>query len=484
MSAELVSELKKIEAFSGLSDDDLAWLAGKATVYSFKAGEIIMREGEPADRMTIILEGELQGRRESLGADAPVYTGRAGQVTGMLPFSRMTHYTITGRALGPTRIATIPTSVFPDMLHRIPALGARLVGILADRVREVTKLDLQRDKLAALGKLSAGLAHELNNPAAAGKRSAAALREAFEKLRSADAELDRNQPSLEQRDQIRALEAGAQKRQAQAKPKDALQQSDAEEFVGAWLDRNGVANAWEFASILAESDFDVQALEDLRGELPAGALAAVVKRLAAILDISRLLQEIQNSTGRISELVRAIKEYSFMDQAPTQQVDVAKGIESTLTILIYKLKHGVTVVREFDPNLPKIFSYGSELNQVWTNLIDNAIDSMKGKGELRIRTCREGDDILVEIIDNGPGVPPEIQSRIFDPFFTTKGVGDGSGLGLDTVYRIVRQHHGNISFASKPGNTCFRVRLPVKQPGPAEVVETDTDRATGDASGG
>ncbi len=467
MSAELVEELRKIEAFADLPEDDLGWLAGKATVYNFKTGELIMREGEPADRMTIILEGELQGRKESLGSDGPVYTGRAGQVTGMLPFSRMTNYTITGRAVMPTRIAAIPTSVFPEMLHRIPALGPRLVGILADRVREVTKLDLQRDKLAALGKLSAGLAHELNNPAAAGRRSAVALREAFERLRAAEADLDHDQPSPAQRELIRAMEADALKRQLQAKPKDALAQSDAEEFVGSWLDKNGVSNGFEFASILAESDFDVQALENLQGQIPPGSLAAVVKRLSATLDISRLVQEIQNSTGRISELVKAIKEYSFMDQAPTQEVDVAKGIESTLTILTYKLKHGVSVIREYDPNLPRIFSYGSQLNQVWTNLIDNAIDSMKGKGELRIRTCREGEhDVMVEIVDNGPGVPPEIQSRIFDPFFTTKDVGDGSGLGLDTVYRIVRQHHGNISFTSKPGNTCFRVRLPIEQPLP------------------
>ncbi len=466
MSEELVSELRKIEAFADLSDEALAWLAEHANVVSFQPGELIMREGEPADRMTIILEGELQGRRESLGPDAPVYTGRKGQVTGMLPFSRMTHYTITGRAIGHTRIAAIPSSSFPEMLQKIPTLGPRLVGVLTDRVREVTKLDLQRDKLAALGKLSAGLAHELNNPAAAGSRSAASLREAFERCRTADAELDRSELSREQKEQVRAMEAAAHDRQNQAKPKDALQQSDAEEFIGTWLDRSGVHKAWELAPILAEAEFDVQELEGLRSELPAEALTAVVRRLTATLEIYRLLQEIQNSTGRISELVRAIKEYSFMDQAPRQQVDVVKGIENTLKILTFKLKHGITIIRDFDPHLPKIFSYGSELNQVWTNLIDNAIDAMKGKGEVRIRTCREGKDILVEVGDTGPGIPAEIQSRIFDPFFTTKGVGDGSGLGLDTVYRIVRQHHGNISFSSQPGNTCFRVRLPIEEARP------------------
>lgn len=464
MNAELVSELRKIDAFSDLSDEAFAWLADHATLYSFQPGEVIMREGEVADRMTIILQGELQGRRESLGPDAPVYTGRAGQVTGMLPFSRMTHYTITGRAIGPTRIATIPTTSFPEMLQKIPTLGPRLVGVLTDRVREVTKLDLQRDKLAALGKLSAGLAHELNNPAAAGSRAAASLRDAFERLRTAYARLDDSGLSVEQKDRFRTVEAAALSRQSSAKPKDALQQSDAEEFIATWLDRSGVQNAWELSPILAEAEFDVEQLESLKSELPPSALTAVAERLATTLDIYRLLQEIQNSTGRISDLVKAIKEYSFMDQAPRQQVDVVKGIENTLKILTYKLKHGVTVVREFDPNLPRIFSYGSELNQVWTNLLDNAIDAMKGKGEVRIRTCREGKDILVEITDSGPGIPASIQPRIFDPFFTTKAVGDGSGLGLDTVYRIVRQHHGNISFTSQPGNTCFRVRLPIEEP--------------------
>ena len=467
MSADLISEFRKIEAFSDLSEETLTWLAEHATVHSYQPGEIIIREGEVADRMSIILEGELQGRKESLGPDAPVYTGRAGQVTGMLPFSRMTHYSITGRAIGSTRIAAIPSSSFPEMLQKFPLLGPRLVGILTDRVREVTKLDLQRDKLAALGKLSAGLAHELNNPAAAGSRSAASLRDAFEKFRAADAGLDHSELSREQHERVRSVEAEAQKRQAQAKPKDTLAQSDAEEFIGNWLSQGGVENAWELSPVLAEAEFDVQELESLRGELQPAAFSALVSRLTATLEIYRLLQEIQNSTGRISDLVRAIKEYSFMDQAPRQEVDVAKGIENTLKILTYKLKHGVTVIREFDPNLPKIFSYGSELNQVWTNLIDNAIDAMKGKGEIRIRTCPEGDNILVEIIDNGPGIPKEIQPRIFDPFFTTKGVGDGSGLGLDTVYRIVRQHHGNISLTSEPGHTCFRVRLPIEEVRPA-----------------
>ena len=463
MNAKLVEEFRGIPVFSSLSDEELAWLAEHSEERSMKPGQVVTHEGDPADVMMIVLEGEMQGRRESLGADAPVFTITAGAVTGMLPYSRMTTFSVTIRAMVPTRVANIHINHFPEMLQSIPSLGPKLVGVLADRVREVTKLDQQRDKLAALGKLSAGLAHELNNPAAAGKRAASALRETLADLRNAEAELDRISLTARQREQLRAAEDAGIERQAQPRSKDALQLSDMEDRIGNWLQQQQVEKAWELAPIFAEADVDVASLDAFAGSLPAEALAPAIRRVAARLDIARLALEIQNSTGRISELVQAIKEYSFMDRAPVQEVDVAKGLESTLTILSHKLKHGIKVVREYDPQLPKIFSYGSELNQVWTNLIDNAIDAMHGSGLLRIRTCREDDSIMVEIVDNGAGIPKEIQSRIFDPFFTTKAVGDGSGLGLDTVYRIVRQHHGNISFASSPGNTCFRVRLPIKQ---------------------
>ncbi|PYX86335.1 MAG: histidine kinase [Acidobacteria bacterium] len=422
--------------------------------------------------MAIFLEGEAESK--AMGRpDGPIYTAVAGQVTGMLPFSRMTHYPVTSRALIRTRIARVHVRNFPEMLQQIPALGPRLAGIMVDRVREYAQLNSQRDKLASLGKLSAGLAHELNNPASAGKRAAMELRRAFQGLEAAHEEFEKNDPSQEQRISLRTVEVNARNRHAEAKPKDAMEQSDREEAIGTWLDRAGVQKGWEVAPLLAEAEVTVQELQQLEKRLGSQLLGPGLRRMVGKLEVFRLAHELENSTSRISELVAAIKEYSYMDQAPNQEVDVSKGIESTLTILHHKLKQGVNVIRKYDPNLPKVFSYGSELNQVWTNLIDNAIDAMKGKGDLQILTCREQDDVLVEIVDNGTGIPAEIQPQIFDPFFTTKAVGDGTGLGLDTVYRIIRKHHGSINVSSHPGYTCFRVRLPIKNYRPEDQNRRD-----------
>jgi signal transduction histidine kinase len=462
MSTDLFKEFREIPILADLPEQGLRWLADHAEEIVVEPGGIVVHEGDPANEMVVYLEGETDGRRESLGPDSPVYTARAGQVTGMLPFSRMTHYTITSRAVTRSRIARIPKELFPEMLQRLPQLGPRLVGILSDRVREATKQDLAREKLASLGKLSAGLAHELNNPAAAASRAADMLRKIFDKREQASLELDQENLPPEARATLRMIEAKAREMQSQAKPKSALDLSDAQQQLQSWLEAHGVNDGWEVAPVLAEAGVQVEHLERIGQKFSPAVMGAAIRRFGATLEIARLLTDIEHSTCRISDLVKAIKEYSFMDETPRQEVDIAKGIESTLVMLNHKLKHGITVTRNFDPNLPRIPSYGSELNQVWTNLIDNAADAMNGKGELRIRTMVEGDDVLVEFVDNGPGIAPENQTRIFDPFFTTKPVGEGTGLGLDTVYRIVRRHRGNVTFASRPGYTCFRVRLPIK----------------------
>jgi signal transduction histidine kinase len=455
----LVSELQRIPVFRDLPVEGLQWLASNMTVEEFEPGQILAREGETAGHLTVILEGEFTGHAESRPNDGREYRAVAGQVTGMLPYSRLTAYPLTTRAVTPGRVAKFPAGRFSEMLERLPALGGRLVSVLADRVRETTRADEQREKMAALGKLSAGLAHELNNPSAAARRAAENLTEAVAALHQANLELDQMPLTPDQRAYIARLEWGPP-RDSAATPVDSLERSDREEQIAAWLEERHVDGPWELAANLVDSGCGLDTLAQLARRFDSTALASVVTRVAASFSISRLASEIESSTARISELVRSVKEYSYMDQAPEQEVDIHGGIENTLVMLRYRLKHGVAVERDYDRSLPKICAHGSELNQVWTNLIENAIDAMSGQGTLRIRTAREFDRVLVEIGDDGPGVPQEIRARIFEPFFTTKGVGEGSGLGLDIAYRIVQKHRGDIRVESQPGDTRFQVRLP------------------------
>ena len=458
----LIDDLRKIEVFSDLPQDDLAWLAQQFQELRLQPGEVFLHEGDPADKLVVILEGEIGLQRTDV-ADSPFYRGGAGQVTGLLPYSRLTQFRGTGRALVLTRLLTLHKDFFPEMLRRMPQLGARLVALMSDRIRETTRLESQREKMAALGKLSAGLAHELNNPAAAAQRATANLREALETVRDASIRLSRYTLSLEQRELILEFEHEAQQ-YAPPAAVDPLAQSDREESISTWLDERHVANAWKLAPTLADVGVEVPKLEKLAADIGDQVVADAVTRIASVLTIFKLIGEIETSTKRISDLVYAIKEYTYMDRAAMQWVDVHQGLESTLTILGHRLKGGIKVIREYDKDLSKVCAYGGELNQVWTNLMDNAIEAMQGKGELRVRTARELDRVLVEIGDSGPGVPPEIQSHIFEPFFTTKAVGDGTGLGLDTVCRIVRNHHGEIRLTSRPGDTRFQVYLPIDQP--------------------
>jgi signal transduction histidine kinase len=458
----LEAALRRIEIFADLHDDQLQWFASSGEQLRLAPGDILLREGDLADALFVILEGEVRGRRETAGADSPGFSGSAGEVTGLLPFSRMTRYSLTARATTPTWILRLHKDYFPEMLQRIPELLQQLVGVMADRIRAFSRAEQQRDKLSALGKLSAGLAHELNNPASAAGRAAESLREYMRELRQINKTLDEASLSCEERSSLASFEDNLVDQLASAAPRDALEQSDLEDELAGWLTRRSVPNAARLASGLVEAGVDAASLEKLGAKFRGDILSQILARVVYSVGAERLTREIEASTGRISELVRAIKEYTYMDQAPEQEVDVHRGIESTLTMLKFRLKHGVQVTREFAPDLPRIFAHGSELNQVWTNLIDNAIDAMGGKGELTIRTSRELDFILVEIIDNGPGISDAVQPHIFEPFFTTKGVGEGTGMGLDTVYRIVRAHRGEISVDSKPGRTNFQVRLRIK----------------------
>jgi signal transduction histidine kinase len=454
--------LRQIEIFSDLRDDQLQWFASNSEELRFSPGDVLIREGDPADALFVLIEGEIRGRKENGGADSPSFIGRAGQVLGMLPFSRMTQFPMTARATSSLWLLRLRKARFQEMLQRIPELLPRLIGVLVDRIREYSRAEQQRDKLSALGKLSAGLAHELNNPASAAGRAAEGLREYMRDLRRINKTLDNQSLSCDERSVLVAFEESLLDRLASSPARDPLEQSDLEEELASWLSRRNIPNGSRLASGLVDAGVDVAALEGLGAKFRGDVLSEILSRIVYSVGAEKLTREIETSTGRISELVRAIKEYTYMDQAPEQEVDIHHGIESTLTMLKFRLKHGVEVKREFDPNLPHVFAHGSELNQVWTNLIDNAIDAMGGKGELRIRTARELDFILVEIIDNGSGIPDHVKPHVFEPFFTTKGVGDGTGMGLDTVYRIVRGHRGDIAFDSRPGRTSFQVRLPIK----------------------
>jgi len=451
-------ELLRVPAFAGLPDDQLEWFISQAEELRFKAGDPLITAGDPATAMFVLLDGQIQARGE-FGGETIIVTVNAGQVTGKLPFSRMKTSTFGARSLTDTRILRFPETKFHDLVQKMPELTERLVGMMTDRVRETTRREQQRDRLAALGKLSAGLAHELNNPASAAKRAASQLRDILKKIRDAAHELGRRELTATQKAEIEKLEGSII--QHKDPPPDALTMADLEEQLDSLLRSHGQNDLWQLAAGLAHRNIQPDVLESLFAELDPGTARAALVRIAAVAEVYGLLDEIESSTTRISDLVLAIKEYTFMDQAPVQNVDIVKSLESTLTILNHKLKRGVTVQREYQRVPLLVNSFGSELNQVWTNLIDNAIDAMGGKGELRVRTYRDDSCVVVEIGDNGPGISPEVQTHIFEPFFTTKGVGEGTGLGLDTVQRIVKKHRGSIQVTSKPGETLFQVWLPL-----------------------
>jgi signal transduction histidine kinase len=459
----LIEALRKIPEFTDLKEDQLQWFASNSGDMHFAAGDVVVEAGAPADQLIVVLAGELQGTRPT---GAGVYIASAGAITGMLPFSRMTQFPSTIRATAPTRIAVIHKDRFEEMLRRVPDIQPRLVGLLTDRVREATRADQQREKLAALGKLSAGLAHELNNPASAVRRSAAGLREALAILRDANFKLCSEDLTDDVLEHLAEIENEVATEMTGSPVMDALERSDREDKITAWLEKHGVEKAWELAPALVEAEADDECLGKLSVQFPGKMLQFALRRMSATIEVEKILRQIESGSARISELVRAIKEYTYMDQVGEKEIDLHEGIENTLTMLHHDLKNGINVRREYDKSLPKVWAKGSELNQVWTNLIDNAIDALAekakaGKGEITVRTTRDGASALVDIVDNGPGIPPEVKGRIFDPFFTTKPVGEGTGLGLDTVYRIVRQHHGDVRVDSRPGETHFQVRLPI-----------------------
>lgn len=377
----------------------------------------------------------------------------------------------TVRVSKPARLFRIDESHFWRMVTTCPSVAKEIFRSAANRMRNVVGYSQQREKLVSLGTMAAGLAHELNNPAAAARRAATHLQETMDKVQSLLCRLGK---TLGPDDWPYLLNAAqeATDRVATAPVLDHLTRSDRAEVISSWLADHDVPTPWDLAPTFINADLDSAWLEQLMTKLPPASHADAFTWLAARIDLKALFNQVEQSTGRISELVKAIKSYSYMDQAPMQEIDIHEGIESTLIMLGHKLKN-VTLVRAYDRTVPRISAYGNELNQVWTNLIDNAIDAVNGTGKICIGTCREDDQLVVEIVDNGAGIPPDVQARMFEPFFTTKGVGTGTGLGLVISNRIVGDRHGGeIEFESHPGETRFKVRLPINHTHPLPTTTT------------
>jgi signal transduction histidine kinase len=478
-------QLRRIRVLADLADEQLDWLVEHGQFQDLAPGEISTVEGSPADRMIMVVEGEIHARREKGPADGQLRIIRAGDVSGMLPFSRLVHFPLTARAAAPTRLVLVQAALFPEMLRKIPELEARLVGVLADRVRESTQIDEQREKLMALGKLSAGLAHELNNPAAALQRAADELRRRLQALRQLAVRLIECGLTPE------AMAAACELRRAAVERPvselDPVAAGEREGDLGDWLGSHAVSEPWVAAATLASAGIEIADLDRLAAAMSAESLPCVLNWLEGGLAADSLLSEMAEATRRISKLVGSVKSYSHMDSGEGLiEVDLRQEIDSTLTMLTHKVRaKGVELERNFDPALPPIPAYGGELNQVWTNLLDNALDAVPPGGHIAIRTARENDMALIEIRDDGPGIPPDLQSRIWEPFFTTKPVGQGTGLGLEIALRIVcRRHGGSLQLASTPGDTRFTVRLPLKQVEivPEALPEADTEGAGGAGS--
>ena len=451
-----------VPLFAQLNESQRGCLS-RGTEIRFARGEIVLREGDPSNFFYVMLEGELRVTK-SFGDQEIIFATRVpgeffGEILIMLDVPSFVLY----RAVADSRLFRLPRAGFWDLLRCSPLVAREIMRTLATRLRNMAGYTQEREKLIQLGAMAAGLAHELNNPATAARRAAADLRQSVEKVQDYACELNETL-SAEQWQQLVATSQEAV-HCATSQPKlNSLEQSDREEAIECWLDSHKVADAWDLAPALVNARVDEGDLETVKRTVPAQDLENAIQWLAANLTTRDLLKSISHSTERISELVRAVKSYSFMDQAPWQEIDVHEGIENTLIILGHKLRN-VTVTRDFDRTLPRLCAYGGELNQVWTNLIDNAIYAVGGTGRIDVRTRRDGEFFLVEIADNGSGIPPEARPHIFTvPFFTTKG-SSGTGLGLVISHRIVvERHHGKIDFSTGPDGTQFNVRLPFESP--------------------
>ncbi|TMC12035.1 MAG: ATP-binding protein [Chloroflexi bacterium] len=456
-----IDDIRPIAIFEGLSDEQLARLIEGGEEVPVEPGVELFRQGEHADSWWVLMEGAVDlvrhvGREETLVGRLDTPGRWAG---GFRAWDPEGVYLATGRGSAAGRLLRVPAEVLRALGDEWFPLGAHLIRGQYGTARYIESTARQRESLVALGKLAAGLAHEINNPAAAATRAVDALDAACRTLLSSLTRLAHGDISARQ---FSALD-GLRRELGGGAVTDPLDLVDREEALSSWLARHGIERQWTIGPPLAAAGADVPWCERVAMVLEGPPLEAGLEWVASTLSAETLLAEMKLSTGRISELVAAVRSYSQMDRASMQQIDVTEGIESTLVMLGHRLRDGVTVVREYDPGVPAIEAHAGELNQVWTNLVDNAVDAMEGGGTLRVATWADGDHVVVEIGDTGPGMPPEVAARAFEAFYTTKDVGRGTGLGPDIARRIVEERHGGtIAIDSRPGRTVLRVRIPVR----------------------
>lgn len=460
---DILSALSKITALQGLSPEEYGWFADHGIERSADSGAIMFHEGQTATALIVLLRGEVHVRRD-YGNVLPLFIGRSGQLTGLLPFSRMKTYGGIGFAVGDVWALVIDRTLFDAMLLAIPSMAQRCVSTLLDRVREVTRMEQQAEKLNALGKLAGNLAHELNNPASAAQRAASGLLAELRTYGQQKYELGAICLETSRIAGVRAWQEEVRSRPALAESIDTAAREDA---LTLWFrSRNIEEKSWLSTPELCEAGVEPADLDRLYALLDGRGINVVLRQFASSHRAERMTEAMLDATARIFDLIGAVKDYSYMDQAPIQEISIPQGIESTLAMLQSRMS-GIEVERRYDEDLPTIAAYGSELNQVWMALLENALDTIeeshKAGGKITISVSLSGSLLLIEIWDNGKGIPAELRDRIFEPFFTTRPPGGGLGLGLDTVQRIVRKHRGYVRVQSTPGETCFQVRLPVEQ---------------------